>query len=158
MFCSAPRRAASRPGRGPIRLGRRTTGALSRLARSADGAWALGVWAGNCATGISSVGTVVLRASCSPVSSTRSRAATRACGASRAPHRHTPRNPPPRRGAKGISPRGDSRVLTGGSHSQFYGQNVCESAFAVLWLQQMVAFTVRISQKMVSESTKYCIG
>ena len=27
-----------------------------------------------------------------------------------------------------------------GSLSQFYGQNMCESASAVLWLQQMVAF------------------
>ena len=30
--------------------------------------------------------------------------------------------------------------MRGGSLSQFYGQNGCESAFAVLWLQLMVAF------------------
>ena len=30
--------------------------------------------------------------------------------------------------------RGGSRVLRGGSLSQFYDQNVCESAFAALWL------------------------
>ena len=40
----------------------------------------------------------------------------------------------------GIRTRGGSRVLRGGSLSQFYDQNVCESAFAVLWLQLMVAF------------------